>query len=194
MNILVKLYDLTLRLAGHRNSSKYLAAVSFVESSFFPIPPDVMLCPMALAKPERATQYAFIATMFSVIGGVFGYLLGYYLFEAIVTPWMVSFGYYAKYLVVVDWFARYGFWALLIAGFTPIPYKLFTIGAGAAKFSFPIFFLASIIGRSSRFFLVAFCIKMGGEKMEKTIRKMVDKIGWAMLFIIGVIFVWHKFY
>ena len=194
MKILVKLYDFKLKLARHQNSKRYLAAVSFAESSFFPIPPDVMLCPMALAEPRRAINYAFIATIFSVMGGVFGYLLGYHFFDALVTPWMISFGYYEKYLVVVDWFNQYGFWALLIAGFTPIPYKLFTIGAGAAHFSFPIFFIASIIGRSSRFFLVSASIKFGGEKMEKTIRKLVDKIGWVMIIILGAIFVWHKFY
>ncbi|MFN2427842.1 MAG: YqaA family protein, partial [Candidatus Binatia bacterium] len=131
MKIFSVLYDRVLHLSAHRHAERYLAGVSFAESSFFPIPPDVLLAPMALARPARWWKLALITTIASVLGGIFGYVIGYTALQA-VTPLLHRFDYWHHFETARDWFARYGFWAIFVAGFTPIPYKVFTIAAGAA--------------------------------------------------------------
>lgn len=187
--MLLKLYDNLLRWSAHKYASYYLAAVSFAESSFFPIPPDVMLAPMSLAKPVHAFRFAGIATISSVIGGVAGYLLGKFAFDPVVLPYLTNFGYLGAYNQVLEWFSQWGFWLILLAGFSPIPYKLFTVGAGVMHFNFFLFFLASIIGRAARFYLVAGLIYWGGEKMAKKLRKIVDKLGWGVILLFSFILV-----
>lgn len=169
-----------MRWAAHRHAPRYLGALSFAESSFFPIPPDVMLAPMVLAKPHKAWYFALITTVTSVAGGVAGWLIGHFLFEAI-EPILHSAGYYEKYLDVRDWFDTWGFWAVFLAGFSPIPYKLFTIAAGVIAMPLPLFVLASAIGRGGRFFLVAGVMRWGGEPMERALRNYIDRIGWVMV-------------
>ncbi len=185
MRIFSYFYGKALKWAEHRHAPYYLGGLSFAESSFFPIPPDVMLAPMALARRNRAWFYALLTTVTSVLGGIFGYLLGFYGLEAI-EPILQNHGYWDKYLTAQDWFAEWGFLAILIAGFSPIPYKVFTISAGAAAMSFFPFVIASLIGRGARFFLVAGLIWWGGERMEKTIRSNVDRIGWFLVAVIVV--------
>ena len=138
MKLFTKLYDMALRWAAHRHASYYLGGLSFAESSFFPIPPDVMLAPMALARPDKAWRYAFITTVASVLGGIFGYLIGYFAFE-FVQPWIEQFGYMPRFEKAQLWFTEWGFWVVLIAGFSPIPYKVFTIAAGSMSLFLPIF-------------------------------------------------------
>ena len=145
------LYDKALQWAKHRHASKYLFALSFAESSFFPVPPDVMLAPMALAQPSKALRFALLTTIASVLGGVFGYLIGYFAFDTI-APWLQETRYWDKYLLARDWFDEWGFWAIFIAGFSPIPYKVFTIAAGALSMMFLPFVAASLVGRGLRFF------------------------------------------
>ncbi len=183
MRIFSYFYDIALRWAGHRHAPYYLGGLSFAESSFFPIPPDVMLAPMALARRNRAWIYALITTVASVLGGVLGYLIGMYGLEA-VEPVLQNHGYWDKYLTAQEWFEKWGFWAVFIAGFSPIPYKVFTISAGAAAMSLLPFVVASLIGRGARFFLVAGLIWWGGERMEKSIRTNVDRIGWLLIVVI----------
>jgi membrane protein YqaA with SNARE-associated domain len=185
MNILQKLYNKTLGLAGHSKASYYLFILSVAESSFFPIPPDVMLAPMCLAKLSKVWRFAFIATIGSVLGGILGYLIGKFSFEYI-EPFIERFGYMMAYQVAVNWFYEWGFWAILIAGFSPIPYKVFTIAAGALNMAFLPFVIGSIIGRGSRFYLVAFLVKIFGNKIDFILRKYMDKIGWAALFLITI--------
>ncbi len=185
MRIFSYFYDKALKWAEHRHAPYYLGGLSFAESSFFPIPPDVMLAPMALARRNRAWFYALLTTVASVLGGIFGYVLGFYGMEAI-EPILQNHGYWDKYLTAQDWFAEWGFLAILIAGFSPVPYKVFTISAGAAAMSFLPFVIASLIGRGARFFLVAGLIWWGGERMEKTIRSNVDRIGWFLVAVIVV--------
>jgi len=150
-----KLYVQTLLWARHKHAEKYLCALSFAESSFFPIPPDVMLAPMALAMPDKAFKLALFTTIFSVLGGMLGYAIGFFLFDSI-SPWLQETHYWGKYLMAENWFKEWGFWAIFVAGFSPIPYKVFTLAAGALQMFFLPFILASLVGRGARFFLVSF--------------------------------------
>jgi len=177
------LYSRAMQWARHRHAQRYLAGLSFAESSFFPIPPDVMLAPMSLAKPSRALWFATLTTIASVLGGVFGYLIGMFAFEA-VEPLLHSAGYYPKYLQAKAWFDEWGFWAVFLAGFSPIPYKVFTITAGVISMAMLPFVLASMIGRGGRFFLVAMLMAWGGERMEALLHKYVDRLGWLLVALV----------
>lgn len=180
MRLFGPLYDRVLGWAAHPKARWYLGALSFAESSFFPVPPDVMLAPMALARPVDAWRLAALTTITSVLGGVLGYLIGFFALD-LVEPWMVSAGYWDGYLQVRGWFETWGFWAVLAAGFSPIPYKLFTIAAGALAMFMPAFVLASVIGRGGRFFLVAGLIRWGGAPMEARLRQNVEFLGWLLV-------------
>jgi membrane protein YqaA with SNARE-associated domain len=142
-----------------------------------------MLAPMSLARPDKALWYAMLTTLASVVGGIAGYLIGVTLFE-VIEPWLQQVGYYDKYLTAKAWFDEWGFWAIFLAGFSPIPYKIFTITAGAITMSFAPFVIASFIGRGSRFFLVSLLMSWGGEKMEAKLRHYIDWIGWGLVVLI----------
>jgi len=194
MRLFAPLYDLVLGWARHPYAERYLGVLSFTESSFFPIPPDVMLAPMCLADRKKAWRYASITTICSLLGGMAGYAIGYFLFEQI-EPWLHEWGYWPAYLKGKEWFDAWGIWAVLIAGFSPIPYKIFTISAGVVALSFPAFVIASLIGRGARFFLVAGLVVAGGEKMEVLLPKYIERIGWSVVALavaLGVYFtLWH---
>jgi len=174
------LYARAMQWARHPKAPWYLGGLSFAESSFFPVPPDVMLAPMSLAQPAKAWNFALITTLASVAGGVAGYLVGVWAFEYI-EPLLHDLGHYEKYLRARTWFDAWGFWAILIAGFSPIPYKIFTITAGVISMSFLPFVLASIAGRGGRFFLVAGLMAWGGKPMEEKLHRYMDVIGWSLL-------------
>ena len=176
MRLFSSLYDRVLKWAAHPHAERYLVALSFAESSFFPIPPDVLLAPMTLANPARGWRLALLTTIASVIGGLAGYAIGW-LALGTIEPLLMSMGYWDGYLRATEWFVAWGFLAVLVAGFSPIPYKVFTIAAGALHLLLPIFVLASLIGRGGRFFLVAGLLRWGGEPMEQRLRKHVDLIG-----------------
>ncbi|HSG11753.1 MAG TPA: YqaA family protein [Gammaproteobacteria bacterium] len=180
MKIFTGLYDKCMQWSRHRYAVRYLSVLSFAESSFFPIPPDVMLAPMSMARPERALGYAAITTLASVIGGLFGYLIGAYGFE-LIQPWLQESHYWEKYLHARDWFERWGFWAILVAGFSPIPYKVFTIAAGTLGMNLPLFIAGSFLGRGGRFFLVSTLMAWGGPRMEENLRVWVEWLGWAVV-------------
>ena len=186
MKIFSGLYDRVMRWSRHRHAPSYLAGLSFAESSFFPIPPDVMLAPMSMANPRKAAWYALLTTLASVIGGVAGYLIGLLAFEA-VAPLIEQTGNWEKYLQARQWFDDWGFWAIFIAGFSPIPYKVFTIAAGAIAMAMLPFVVASLIGRGARFFLVAGLMAWGGQPMEKALRRYVDLAGWLVVAIVVVV-------
>ena len=150
----------------------------------FPIPPDVMLIPMALARPKRAWHLALLTTVCSVLGGLLGYLLGMFMLTMI-EPLLQQLNYWEKYLLVSDWFDHWGFWAIFIAGFSPIPYKLFTVAAGASAMPLLPFVVASLIGRGARFFLVAGLMRWGGARMEEVIRRQVERLGWLSVLLLG---------
>lgn len=180
-----------MQWAVHRHAQWYLAGLSFAESSFFPIPPDVMLAPMSLANTKRAWYYAALTTVASAVGGVAGYLIGSFAFEMI-NPWIETAGYSDQYQTAVAWFDRWGVWTILIAGFSPIPYKVFTIASGVVSMAFLPFLLASVVGRGARFFLVAGLMVLGGESMEKHLRRYIDLLGWIFVVIIVVLFLVYK--
>lgn len=183
------MYDWTMRWAQHKFAPWALSILTFAESVFFPIPPDVLLAPMVLGKPERAWRLATITTVSSVLGGICGYFLGYWLFEPLIQPLIEQFGYQARFDKAVDWFTEWGVWVVFIAGFSPIPYKVFTVSAGFLQMMFLPFLLASAVGRGMRFYLVAGLIRWGGAAMEAKIRQYIDIIGWiCVVLVIGLYF------
>ncbi len=186
MKIFSALYEWTLKWAKHKLAPHILAVLTFAESVFFPIPPDVLLAPMVLAKPQNAWRYASITTISSVLGGMAGYALGYFMFEPWIQPLIIEFGYQLKFEQAIAWFNEWGIWVVFIAGFSPVPYKLFTVSAGFLQMLFIPFILASAIGRGMRFFLVAGLIHFGGEKMEQKIRQWVDVLGWGIVLLIVI--------
>lgn len=182
MRLFGPLYDRVLAWSAHRHAERYLAGLSFAESSFFPVPPDVMLAPMCLADRGRAWRFAAVTTVSSLLGGIAGYAIGYFALEAI-EPWLHDMGYWQAYLDGRQWFDEWGIWAVFVAGFSPIPYKVFTISAGAAALNLPGFVIASLIGRGARFFLVAGLIVAGGDRMATALPKYVERIGWAVVIL-----------
>ena len=169
------------------NAPGYLAGLSFAESSFFPIPPDVMLAPMTLANPERAWRLAFLTTVASVLGGLLGYAIGLFAFDFI-EPLLHRAGYWEHYLTTREWFDEWGFWAVFLAGFSPIPYKVFTISAGVISMALLPFVAASAVGRGARFFLVAGVMSWGGARMETALREYIDRIGWLVVALAVLVF------
>jgi membrane protein YqaA with SNARE-associated domain len=180
LNWFSKAYDAVLRCSQHRHAERYLAAVSFIEASIFPIPPDVMLISMGLAAPKLSWRYALIATIFSVLGGILGYCIGMYAIQFIV-PYVMNSSFSHQYQQAVSWFANSGIWVVILAGVTPFPYKIFAIAAGAMHVNFGIFVWGSIIGRGMRFFLVSGLLYFFGFKLEQKLRKYIDWIGLSVL-------------
>lgn len=165
------LYDRTMSLAGHRHADRWLAAVSFIESSVFPIPPDVMLIPMVLADRARAWRIALICTIASVLGGILGYAIGAFLFDQVGRPMLEFYGYTAKFDTFRATYADWGAWAVFIAGVTPFPYKVITILSGVASLDFWVFCVASVLARGLRFYLVAGLLWYFGEPIRTFIEK-----------------------
>ncbi|WP_269716608.1 YqaA family protein [Caulobacter sp. NIBR2454] len=181
--MLRRLYDWVMGLAASRRAPASLFAVSFAESSFFPIPPDVMLAPMVLARPERAWLYAGICTAASVLGGLAGYMIG--LLAQDLAMWMLAMTGHASGLGEFQcWYAEWGVWMILIKGLTPVPYKLVTIASGLAAFSLPIFIAASVVTRGARFFMVAAVVKRFGPTMLPIIEK---RLGLFAVLLIGLL-------
>jgi len=186
MRIFSRLYEHVMRWARHPHATWYLAGLSFAESSFFPVPPDVMLAPMSMANPRRALFLALITTLASAVGGMAGYLIGMLAFD-FVEPLLHQWGYFDQYLRAREWFGEWGFWAVLVAGFSPIPYKVFTITAGVIGMAFLPFVLASIVGRGARFILVALLMAWGGVAMEARLHQWVDRLGWLTVALVVII-------
>ena len=178
MKLFQPCYDMALRWARHRHAIRYLAGLSFAESMFFPIPPDVMLAPMSMSQPRKAWFFALLTTVASVVGGIAGFALGYFAFEIWIEPLVISAGYEQKLNTAIGWFEQYGVWVVFLAGFSPIPYKVFTISAGMLNMAFVPFVIASAIGRGARFFLVAALMRWGGAAMEAKLREYVEILGW----------------
>jgi len=192
MKLFSAIYDWTLKWAEHKFAPYMLALLTFAESVFFPIPPDVLLAPMVLAKPKKAWRLASLTTLSSIIGGSVGYLLGYLMFEPWIQPLITEFGYQQRFDTAMNWFSEWGVWVVFIAGFSPIPYKLFTVSAGFLQMAFLPFLLASAIGRGLRFFLVAGLIQWGGSAMEKSLRKWIDVLGWGLVALIIIAYLVFK--
>lgn len=186
-----KLYDWTMEKSRHAHARAWLVVFSVAESVFFPVPVDVMLAPMVMARRDRWIQLAALATAGSVIGACIGYPLGFFLIEAI-TPLLVEWGYWEAYQHASDWFVAYGFVAVVVAGFTPIPFKVFTVAAGAAAMPLLPFLLACAVGRAGRFGLVAGIVAAAGPMFEQRLLRYIDGIGWACVGLIAAgLAVWH---
>lgn len=183
------LYDWTIRLSGHKHAHWALAAVSFAESSFFPVPPDVMLVPMTVARPERAWFYATVCTIASVAGALLGYAIGALLYDTL-GHWLISiYGYEDKLEEFRALYAEWGAWIILIKGATPIPYKLVTIASGFASYSLFWFIVLSLITRGARFFLVAGILNRFGEPIKIFIEKHLGLVSaaFALLIVAGFV-------
>src|SRR5215468_5020150 len=165
------LYSRALALAASRNAMWAMAAISFAESSFFPLPPDILLIPMILAQPRRAWLIAGVCTVASVLGGFVGYAIGYFLFDAIGRPVLEFYHAMGRYDALKDAFAEWGAWIIILKGLTPIPFKLVTIASGVAEFNLLTFTLASIISRGLRFFLLAALLWRFGEPVRDFIER-----------------------
>ncbi len=173
-------YHRVLALAGSRRAGLWLALVSFAESSFFPIPPDALLVPMVLARPDRAWRLAFVCTTASVAGGALGYLIGYELFDVLAQPILRLYHYEGAFAAFQAKFAEWGLWVILIKGLTPIPYKIVTIASGAARFNFGVFMLASVATRGARFFAVATLLHYFGEPVRDFIDRRLTLVTTAV--------------
>jgi len=177
-----RLYDRVLAWSAHRKAPAILSLLSFAESSFFPIPPDVMLAPMCLARPRFCWRFATLCTLSSVLGGLLGYLIGRWAFSFI-EPWLLASSYAGVFQQAVDAFRTWGVIYIFLAGFTPIPYKIFTIGAGVVGMPAIPFLLGSVVGRGGRFFLVAGIIRLFGDRASDRLRLWVDWAGWTLFLL-----------
>ena len=183
--MLLTLYRRVLALAASPYAGWWLALIAFAEASFFPIPPDVLLVPMALAKPRQAWRFAAICTVSSVVGGALGYLIGYAVFDQFARPILNFYGYGAAYTAFQAKFGEYGLWIILIKGLTPIPYKIVTIAAGAARFAFGPFMAASLLTRGARFFIVATLLHFFGDSVRNFIERRLTLVTSALA--VGII-------
>jgi len=182
--MLRRIYDRVIALAEHPRALWWLGVVSFVESSFFPIPPDAMLIPMVLAKPQRAWIIATVCTVASVAGGFLGYAIGYYFFETWGHSIIQFYGLQDGFARFQQQFNEYGLWVILIKGLTPIPYKLVTIASGAAHFDLLTFGVASLLTRGARFFLVAALLRVFGDPIRHFIEKRLTLVTTAFVVIL----------
>jgi len=186
--MLRRTYDRVMALAASRHATPWMAAVSFAESSFFPVPPDVMLAPMVLARPDRAWFLAGVCTAASVLGGMLGYAIGFF-FAGVGLKLLSLMGLGADLDVFRSWYAEHGLLVILVKGLTPIPYKLVTIASGLAAFSFPVFVVASIVTRGARFFLVAGLLKYFGPPVREFVEKRLTLVTSVAAVVIIVAFV-----
>jgi len=180
--MLKTLYDKTMALSASRHATPALAGVSFAESSFFPIPPDLLLIPMVLSSRARWIYFAAVATVASVLGGLFGYLIGSFLFNEIAEPLLAFYGYADKFDEFTHRFNEYGAWIVFLAGITPFPYKVITIASGATGLALPVFIVASILARGIRFFLVAGLLYLFGPPIRAFIEERL-----ALVLTIGAV-------
>lgn len=171
MNYLRKLYNWTLIKSRHPKATWFLSFISFIESSFFPIPPDIILIPMIIAKRTNAFLYASICTISSVLGGVAGYVIGYYLFNSIGLIIVNYYGLADQFLLFENYYLKYGIWIILGAGFTPFPFKFITIASGVFGLNIFLFIIISILARGLRFYFIAILLKIFGKVIENLINK-----------------------
>ncbi|MEO8001551.1 MAG: YqaA family protein [Arenimonas sp.] len=189
MKIFQPMYLKAMQWAQHKNAVGILAVLSFFEAFIFPVMPEMMLVPMCLAKPKSGFWYAFVSLLGSLAGMFVGYAIGHYAID-LAMPLIAKMGYADQFEDIKKQAVDNGFWLLLIAGFTPVPFKIFTLAAGAVGMPLLPFFFGALIGRGKRVFLVAGAIRLGGEKAEAALRKYIEPIGWiALLLLVGFV-VW----
>jgi len=182
--VLRRLYDWTMRLAEGKRAPWALTSVSFIESSVFPIPPDVLLIPMVIANRARWAWYAFICTVASVAGALLGYAIGMFLYEQIAQPVLAMYGMTEKMAEIKVQFDKYGYWAVLFAAITPFPFKVLTIFSGFAALNIPIFIAASVVGRAFRFFLVSWLLYLYGQPIREFIERRLHLLTTVFLVLL----------
>lgn len=183
MSLFATPYKRIMQWMLHHKTTRYLYGLSFIEAVIFPVPPDIMLAPMCAARPDNALRLAAMTTLFSVAGGILGYVIGFFIFEQI-EPWLMSSRFadgYGEAKILID---EWGVWIIVTAGFSPVPYKIFTLGAGVLEQNFILFFIASVIGRGARFFLLALLLRRLGPAMLVKIEQRIEVVGWTMAFIV----------
>ena len=185
MNFIRKSYDSVLSLSSKKNAMFWLFVVAFAESSFFPIPPDIMIIPMVLATPNKAWKIAGLATVASVFGGCLGYLIGVSFFDLLAKPMLEMYGYMSQFTKFQQYYTEYGSWIVFGAGITPFPYKIITIASGTVHLNFFVFTIASILARGLRFYLVAWLLYRFGAPMKRFIEKNLGLL--SILFFILLI-------
>ena len=190
MNFLKRTYNWTLEKAQHKNAKWYLSLISFAESSFFPIPPDILLIPMALASKAKALFYAFICTLFSVLGGILGYAIGYFFYNS-VGIYIVEFYHLENsFNIFESYYKECGILIVLGAGITPFPYKFITIASGVFGLNIFLFIIVSIIGRGLRFYLIAILLYFFGEKIKLIIDKYFNILTIVFfILLVGSVFI-----
>jgi membrane protein YqaA with SNARE-associated domain len=193
MRLLRRTYDWILHWSTTKYALPALAILSFAESSFFPIPPDVLLIAMVVAVPIKAFRYAAVCSVASVLGGMFGYLLGWQFMEMVGTPIVNFYHLQAQWDKIGGWYEEYNAWAVGAAGFTPLPYKVFTLAAGAFQINFPVFVLASLVSRSARFFIVAGLIWKFGAPIKVFIEKYFNILSIVFIVLLFAGFVLVKY-
>ena len=179
-----RIYDHTLNLASRKNALTWLFVISFIESSFFPIPPDIMIIPMVLATPKEAYKIAGVATVASVLGGHFGYFIGVYGFELIARPLLEFYGYMKQFGEFENYYHEYGAWIVFGAGITPFPYKIITIASGVVRLDLVVFTIASVIARGMRFYFIAWLLKRFGDPMKVFIEKNLNLLSILFLLLL----------
>ena len=190
MNFLKKTYNWTLEKAQHKNAKWYLSLISFAESSFFPIPPDILLIPMALASKAKALFYAFICTLFSVLGGILGYAIGYFFFNSVGIYILELYHLENSFNIFEDYYKEFGILIVLGAGITPFPYKFITIASGVFGLNIFLFIIVSIIGRGLRFYLIAILLYFFGEKIKLIIDKYFNILTIVFfILLVGSVFI-----
>jgi membrane protein YqaA with SNARE-associated domain len=193
--VLRRLYDWTLARAAGPMAERWLVAISFADSSFFPVPPDVMQIPMSIARPERSLRYAAVSTVASVAGALLGYVIGAVLYQAVGVPLLELYGYQDKFVTFAADIKANGFLWMLAFAFLPIPYKVATIAAGSVSLSIPVLIAASVLGRGGRFFLVALVLKRFGAKAQELIDRYFNALALTAtaLFVGGFVVVKYAF-
>jgi len=189
MKIFQPFYERAILWARHPRAPALLTFLSFIEAIFFPVPPELMLAPMCVATPRRGFYYASLSLLGSMFGMFVGYAIGYYAID-LAMPLIERMGYGGEFESIKQQAADNGFWLLLIAGFTPIPFKIFTLASGAVGMPLLPFFAGGAIGRGKRVFLVAGAIRLGGEKAEARLRKYIEPIGWGALVLLVAAIAW----
>jgi membrane protein YqaA with SNARE-associated domain len=178
------IYNKTLDLASRKNALLWLFAIAFIESSFFPIPPDIMIIPMVLATPKQAYKIALVALVASVLGGYFGYAIGFYGFELIAKPLLEFYGYMEQFIKFENYYNEYGAWIVFGAGITPFPYKIITIASGVVHLNLVVFTIASVLARGIRFYLIAWLLKRFGAPMKTFIEKNLNLLSILFLLLL----------
>jgi len=184
-------YDRCMSWAEHKHRERYLVGVSIFESFVFPLPTALLMIPMVIATPNKWVRLATITTIMSVVGALIGYFLGYAAIS-VIEPWVIKMGWWDQLLMAKNEFVTHGVWAVALGAVTPAPFKLFTITAGILSMNLVSFFIAALVGRAIHFYMIAGLMAWAGPKMEATVRRYIEWLGWGLVAIVVIGYAYHK--